>query len=277
MKLIGTDGSIAASYTYDAWGNILSSSGTMAEKNPLRYRGYYYDSETGYYYLQSRYYDPTNRRFINADVYTSTGQGFTGTNGFAYCNNNPVRYEDDCGSLPTVFINTVRADTGATRPDNYVQPKAMSFRDKNSELINKTAQKHISENSRTELLYAGAILIDDDFKSEVAYETKIGWDVLSLVVPWYLAIPSPFTNPLIDVIFGIHVNKIRERIMPHIPILNGVESLPNGNYERYTLFIDTPCDTYGEQGTATTIIDFYWVWLEGETDPFAYVIDVSQY
>ena len=55
-----------ATYEYDAWGNILSSSGRLAEINPLRYRGYYYDNETGFYYLQSRYYDPANRRFIIA-------------------------------------------------------------------------------------------------------------------------------------------------------------------------------------------------------------------
>ena len=79
-----------ATYEYDAWGNILSSSGKLAEINPLRYRGYYYDNETGFYYLQSRYYDPANRRFINADRHMSTGQGFVGTNMFAYCNNSPV-------------------------------------------------------------------------------------------------------------------------------------------------------------------------------------------
>ena len=86
-----------ASYEYDAWGNILSQSGSMAEKNPLRYRGYYYDNETGFYYLQSRYYDPTLRRFLNADSYTSTGQGFVGTNMFAYCNNSPVVFDDPTG------------------------------------------------------------------------------------------------------------------------------------------------------------------------------------
>ena len=78
-----------ATYEYDAWGNV-SSSGRLAEINPLRYRGYYYDSETGFYYLQSRYYDPANRRFISADRHLSTGQGFVGTNMFAYCNNSPV-------------------------------------------------------------------------------------------------------------------------------------------------------------------------------------------
>ena len=88
-----------ATYEYDAWGNIVSSSGRLAEINPLRYRGYYYDSETGFYYLQSRYYDPANRRFINADVYASTGQGFVGTNMFAYCVNNPVFLTDEDGNF----------------------------------------------------------------------------------------------------------------------------------------------------------------------------------
>ena len=86
-----------AAYEYDAWGNIVSSSGRLAEINPLRYRGYYYDNETGFYYLQSRYYDPANRRFINADVYASTGQGFVGTNMFAYCNNKPIINSDPSG------------------------------------------------------------------------------------------------------------------------------------------------------------------------------------
>ena len=85
-----------ATYEYDAWGNV-SSSGKLAEINPLRYRGYYYDNETGFYYLQSRYYDPANRRFISADSYQSTGQGFVGTNMFAYCNNNTPIYSDPTG------------------------------------------------------------------------------------------------------------------------------------------------------------------------------------
>ena len=55
-----------ASYSYNAYGEILSSSGTMADINPIRYRGYYYDSETGFYYLGARYYDPEICRFINA-------------------------------------------------------------------------------------------------------------------------------------------------------------------------------------------------------------------
>ena len=88
-----------ATYEYDAWGNIVSSSGRLAEINPLRYRGYYYDNETGFYYLQSRYYDPANRRFINADGLISSNWSFSGLNMFAYCENDPVGRSDPSGML----------------------------------------------------------------------------------------------------------------------------------------------------------------------------------
>ena len=104
VKLVTASGDVVANYEYDAWGNILSQSGEMASINPLRYRGYYYDSETGFYYLQSRYYDSVNRRFINADIYSSTGQGFVGTNMFAYCRNNPVNRTDSCGCMDISVI-----------------------------------------------------------------------------------------------------------------------------------------------------------------------------
>ena len=83
--------------TYDAWGNIIAMTGTLAELNPLRYRGYVYDQETGFYYLNSRYYDPEIGRFINADSYTNTDRGLNGFNMFAYCNNNPVMGYDPSG------------------------------------------------------------------------------------------------------------------------------------------------------------------------------------
>ena len=96
-RVISADGTILASYTYDAWGNVLTSEGTLAASNPIRYRGYSYDAETGLYYLQSRYYDPAVGRFINADDYVSTGHGICGCNMFAYCLNNPVNYIDKNG------------------------------------------------------------------------------------------------------------------------------------------------------------------------------------
>ena len=90
-------------YTYSPYGEVLSISGTMADTlgvaNPFRYRSYYYDTETGFYYLQSRYYDPVVGRFLNADAYVSTSQGILGNNMFAYCGNNPVNREDAYGYM----------------------------------------------------------------------------------------------------------------------------------------------------------------------------------
>lgn len=101
--IFNEDGNPVVTYTWDnAWGYNPIPEGVMAstlgELNPLRYRGYVYDTETGYYYLQSRYYDPKIGRFINADVFASTGQGLLGNNMFAYCNNNPVNLLDPAGT-----------------------------------------------------------------------------------------------------------------------------------------------------------------------------------
>ena len=95
-----------ATYEYDAWGNILSSSGKLAEINPLRYRGYYYDNETGFYYLQSRYYNPAIHRWINSDSLIGQAENIQGTNLFSYCFNNPVNMTDSTGNWPklsTIF------------------------------------------------------------------------------------------------------------------------------------------------------------------------------
>jgi len=72
--------------------------------NPFRYRGYYYDVETGWYYLQSRYYNPEWGRFLNADGYLSTGTGLMGYNMFAYCNNDPINCIDTQGNLPCLIV-----------------------------------------------------------------------------------------------------------------------------------------------------------------------------
>jgi len=96
------------SYVYDAWGNPLTTTGTMADTlgklNPFRYRGYVYDTETGLYYLQSRYYNPETGRFINADSYALTGQGVLSGNMFAYCDNNPITRIDANGGWWHVAI-----------------------------------------------------------------------------------------------------------------------------------------------------------------------------
>ena len=101
-------GTLVATYKYDLWGKpigIYNASGAtisqtaanVAAYNPFRYRGYRYDADTGFYYLQSRYYDPAICRFINADRYTDTGEKLVGYNMFVYCNNNSIVYTDFSG------------------------------------------------------------------------------------------------------------------------------------------------------------------------------------
>ena len=108
ISITDAQGNEIAQYEYDAWGGIASISSigdlesgiVLANANPIRYRGYYFDSETGYYYLQSRYYDPSICRFINADVpeIAEISKDIPdGLNLFAYCNDNPVNYKDEYG------------------------------------------------------------------------------------------------------------------------------------------------------------------------------------
>ena len=78
LRILDETGTTVAAHTYDPWGKLLSATGTLAEANPLRYRGYYYDAETALYYLRSRYYDLTACRFLNADD-ASTGQEVLGS------------------------------------------------------------------------------------------------------------------------------------------------------------------------------------------------------
>ena len=108
VKIIDGNGATVVEYKYDSWGKPIGVTGTLANtlgvNQPFRYRGYVYDTETGWYYLQSRYYDPSIGRFVSADVYLSTGQGVLGHNAFAYCANNPIIKKDSTGyAVETVF------------------------------------------------------------------------------------------------------------------------------------------------------------------------------
>ncbi|WP_431019326.1 RHS repeat-associated core domain-containing protein [Anoxybacillus sp. D401a] len=71
--LTDANGNVVAQYQYDAWGNIISQTGTMASSNPYRYAGYRYDEETGLYYLMARYYDANIGRFITRDTFRGMG------------------------------------------------------------------------------------------------------------------------------------------------------------------------------------------------------------
>ncbi|WP_457945427.1 DNRLRE domain-containing protein [Caproiciproducens sp. LBM24188] len=101
-----SNANLVVEYSYDAWGRLLSTTGSMADTigkiNPFLYRGYYYDAESGLYYLNSRYYDPQTGRMINADhidTLTSSPTSSTDKNLFSYCDNDPVNRIDQEGSF----------------------------------------------------------------------------------------------------------------------------------------------------------------------------------
>ena len=103
-RVISADGTMLAAYTYDAWGNILTSEGSLAQQNPIRYRGYYFDTETSLYYVSSRYYDSKIGRWISADApetLTADFENLAQYNLFAYCFNNPVNTFDETGTWPS--------------------------------------------------------------------------------------------------------------------------------------------------------------------------------
>ena len=101
IAIYDANGEKQVEYAYDAWGNceiVYGENSNLASLNPIRYRGYYYDTETGMYYLNARYYSPEWRRFISPDdteyIDPETPNGL---NLYAYCNNDPVNYADSTG------------------------------------------------------------------------------------------------------------------------------------------------------------------------------------
>ena len=114
-------GALIATYTYGAWGEVLATTPAttgnsaqlaIANANPLRYRGYYLDAETGYYYLQSRYYSSLLGRYVNADLFgiaLISKDDRVGNNLFLYCSNNPINNNDFDGKATKQQKNKKRA------------------------------------------------------------------------------------------------------------------------------------------------------------------------
>ena len=129
-QIYDTSGNLLARYIYDSWGrtvSILNGSGQeiltgdhIAVVNPIRYRGYYYDGESGLYYLQSRYYDAKTGRYVNPDGYVYTGQDMQSGNMYAYCGNNPIINIDPTGSM---YVRGARDVVGVDTQEFTPVPK----------------------------------------------------------------------------------------------------------------------------------------------------------
>ena len=117
VAIYDTNGALKAKYLYDAWGNCTISSETtnydVANANPIRYRGYYYDDDTGLYYCNARYYSPKWRRFISPDdtAYLNP-ENVNGLNLYCYCNNDPVNFTDPSGCAAILITLGIMAIGG---------------------------------------------------------------------------------------------------------------------------------------------------------------------
>ena len=129
------NGNIVTTYRYDAWGKAISTTGTLAGTigaiNPYRYKSYYYDTDTGLYYLQSRYYDAQVQRFVSPDELEIMGisGGLYSYNLYAYCENDPVNYSDPTGCVFR-FDRTVNKMIGTSL--SHINPKYFKYSRKSS-------------------------------------------------------------------------------------------------------------------------------------------------
>ena len=160
VAILDSNGAVMVNYHYDAYGVLLQTGGTMATTlgilNPLTYRGYVYDHETGLYYLQSRYYNPEIKRFISPDAFVSTGQGLMGYNMFAYCGNNPVNYSDPTGhACIPVLISALIAITIAITKSVFLAQESIRVINELSSLpepsadITESFRKTLRDNANT--------------------------------------------------------------------------------------------------------------------------------
>ena len=151
LAILNASGEVVVEYSYDPWGNILAVTGSLASTlgadNPFRYRGYYYDTESCFYYLNSRYYDAKVCRFVNADlVVAGVGGDLRGYNLYTYCFNNPVNRRDLSGNWCEWIESAIN-----WVDENIVQPVAEFVSDviediQNFDITNTDEQKALNSN-----------------------------------------------------------------------------------------------------------------------------------
>ena len=145
---LDSESNVELNMEYDAWGKVTENATSadtenITETNPIRYRGYYYDTETRLYYLKSRYYDPAVKRFLNVDGLVSTSVEDAAKNMYAYCLNNPVIYADPEGDS-FIEINKTMFNT-ILRGINTVNSAVSNYKKQNSNNQSDDAMKFYSD------------------------------------------------------------------------------------------------------------------------------------
>ena len=208
IAILDEAGNEVAEYSYDAWGRLLcdldEDEETIYSLNPLFYRGYVYDRETGLYYLQSRYYNPEIGRFISADnVMSDVGGDILGNNLFAYCLNNPVMLVDLWGTASTIAFSdnldifadpideatsggggvgvlVVLLPNSTTRADAPAITDAKKLENESSKRIYTVYFLYSKNGSPNQIVYVGRVKTKN-FDSRMAYHSAKG-RVLSFYV-----------------------------------------------------------------------------------------------
>ena len=262
-----------ATYEYDAWGNV-SSSGRLAEINPLRYRGYYYDNETGFYYLQSRYYDPANRRFINADSLASTGQGSLGTNMFAYCNNCPTIYHDPSGHAISPLTNnrTAIREGDYGKSNKRPGPRSNAARD---ELISYFESLTPAYNIEDYYGVPSNINITVEYDGIYEKRSRVAGDLAVMVVGVAASILSHIWGP------AAIIGEIATYVGAVSTVTGLADSLPEGDYDAYVVTItwDIPYVELPSSNNTPRLIgysaQYYMVYCDSYREPFWCMLDYS--
>ena len=244
-------GTKIGSYTYDAWGNctpLPESGATTPQKqivrmfNPFRYRGYYYDYDTGLYYLQSRYYNPTTGRFINADGYVSTGTGLLGYNMYAYCNNNPVMNVDYTGHSWEDFWDVLNTAVGLLFERNVVENVSIGvsvvsavLSGRGGDLIDDFKSGALNPFNQDESVALNAKVLGF-YKGETVIRHSIenlsSWQIMGVI---YLKTNVPDNEKGYDTINHEWGHGVQERILgtPNYAISVALPSVINCQFGRY--------------------------------------------
>jgi RHS repeat-associated protein len=176
IGLVDENGSLVVEYAYDAWGKPLSITGelaeTLGEANPFRYRSYYWDDETGLYYLQSRYYDPEVGRFINADEPETMMlriEDLLITDLFIYCSNTPVMNED-----PTGHIDNLLKELNKILPTILAMQKLLRYNEVYKSISDKKIKNKSEFDKMSEVNVLARIIYAEDTQSESG-QKAVAW------------------------------------------------------------------------------------------------------